>query len=47
MTKEGSTYTLNFMTPGTGFLVTGRDHKSHIIVKVHYFFKNLFLYSWG
>ena len=32
------------MTPGAGFLVLGRDHISHI-VKMHYFFKILLLYS--
>ena len=33
------------MTPGwAGFLVLGRGHLSHI-VKMHYFFKNLLLYS--
>ena len=31
------------MTPGTGVLVLGRGHISHI-VKMHYFFKNLLLY---
>ena len=44
MTKEGSTKILNFMTPGAGVLVLGRGHISHI-VKMHYFFKNLLLYS--
>ena len=44
MTKEGSTKIVNFMTPGTGVLVLGRGHISHI-VKMHYFFKNLLLYS--
>ena len=44
MTKEGSTEIVNFMTPGAGFLVLGRGHISHI-VKMHYFFKNLLLYS--
>ena len=32
------------MTPGAGVLVLGRGHISHI-VKMHYSFKNLFLYS--
>ena len=36
MTKEGSTKTLNFMTPGAGVLVQGCGHKSHK-VKMHYF----------
>ena len=44
MTKEGSTKIVNFMTPGAGILVLGRGHISHI-VKMHYFFKNLLLYS--
>ena len=44
MTKEGSTKIVNFMTPGAGVLVLGRGHISHI-VKLHYFFKNLLLYS--
>ena len=32
------------MTPGAGVLVLGRGHISHI-VKLHYFFENLLLYS--
>ena len=44
MTKEGSTKIVNFMTPGAGVLVLGRGHISHIM-KMHYFFKNLLLYS--
>ena len=44
MTKEGSTKTVFFMTPRAGVLVLGRGHISHI-VKMHYFFKNLLLYS--
>ena len=44
MTTERSTKIVNFMTTGTGVLVLGRTHISHI-VKIHYFFKNLFLYS--
>ena len=35
---------VNFMTPGAGVLVLGRGHISHR-VKMHYFFKNLLLYS--
>ena len=35
MTKEGSTETVNFMTPGTGVLALGCGHISHI-VKMHY-----------
>ena len=44
MTKEGSTKIVNFMTPGAGVFVLGCDHMSHI-VKMHYYFKNLLLYS--
>ena len=44
MTKEGSTKIVNFMTPGAGVLALGHGHISHI-VKIHYFFKNLLLYS--
>ena len=46
MTKEGSTKISNFMTPRAGVLVLGRGHTSHIpVVKMHYSFKNLLLYS--
>ena len=44
MTKEGSTKLVNFMTPGAEVLVLGCGHVSHL-VKIHYFFKNLLLYS--
>ena len=44
MTKEGSTKIVNFMTSRAGVLLLGCDHISHI-VKMHYFFKNLLLYS--
>ena len=44
MTKEGSTKIVNFMTCGAGVLVLGRGYISHI-VKLHYFFKNILLYS--
>ena len=44
MTTEESTKIVNFMTPGTGVLVLGRGHIIHI-VKMHYFFKNILLYS--
>ena len=44
MTKEGSTKIVNFMTPGAGVLVLGCGHISHI-VKMHYLFKDLLLYS--
>ena len=45
MTKEGSTKIVNFMTPRAGFLVLGYGHINHKLVKVHYFLKNLLLYS--
>ena len=44
MTKEGFTKIVTFMTPGAGVFVQGCDHMSHI-VKMHYYFKNLLLYS--
>ena len=44
MTTERSTKIVNFMTPGAGVLVLGRGHISHIM-KMHYFFINLLLYS--
>ena len=44
MTKERSTKIVNFMTPAAGVLAPGRGHISQI-VKIHYFFKNLLLYS--
>ena len=44
MTKEWSTKIVNFMTPGLGVLVLESGDISHI-VKLHYFFKNLLLYS--
>ena len=44
MTKIGSTKIVNFMTPGAGVLVLGRGHISHLM-KIHYFFTNLILYS--
>ena len=37
MTKEWSSKIVNFITPGAGVLVPGRDHISQI-VKIHYFF---------
>ena len=37
----GSTKIVTFMTPGAGVLVLGCGN----IVKMHYFFKNLLLYS--
>ena len=46
MTKDGSTKIVNFMTPGAGVFVLGRDHISHV-VKMRYlnlfFFKSSFL----
>ena len=46
MTKEGSTCTkiINFMTPVAGVLVLGHAHVSHVL-KLHYIFKNVFLFS--
>ena len=44
MTKEGCTKIVNFMNAGSGVLVLGYGHVSHI-VKMHIFFKNLLLYS--
>ena len=44
MTKEGSTKIINSMTPGAEVLVLGHGHISHI-VKMHFFFKNVLLYS--
>ena len=44
MTKEGFNKLVNFMNPGAGCLVQRRDHKSYI-VNIHYFWKNLLLYS--
>ena len=45
MIKKGSTKILNFLTPGAGVLVLRCDLTSYI-VKIHYFFLNLLLYSW-
>ena len=46
MTKEESTKIINFMIPGAGNLVLEYGYRSHIpVVKMHYFFKNLFLYT--
>ena len=44
MNEKGSTKILNFITPGVGVLVLRCGHVSYI-VKIHYFFKNLLLYS--
>ena len=44
MTKEGSTKTVNFMTPWAGVLVLGRGHISHR-VKMYYSFEKFLLYS--
>ena len=43
-TKEGSTKIVNFMTPRSGVLALGRGYISHI-VKMHFSYKNLLLYS--
>ena len=37
MAKEESTKIVNYITPGAGVLVPGREHISYI-VKMHYFF---------
>ena len=44
MTNKGSTKIVDFMTPGTGVIVQRRGHICHVM-KMHYFFKNLLLYS--
>ena len=44
MNKDGSSKIVIYMTPGSGVLVLGRGHINHI-VKKHFFFKNLLLYS--
>ena len=44
MTKDGFNKLVNFMNPGAGCLVQRRDHISYI-VNIHYFWKNLLLYS--
>ena len=44
MTKEGSTKIINFMIPGAGVFVLGCGQISHIVT-MHYFFKNLLLYT--
>ena len=44
MTKEGSTKIVNFMNPVVGVLVLGHGQISNI-GKMHYFCKNLLLYS--
>ena len=43
MIKEGSTKIVNSMTPGSGVLVSGCGHISHI-VKMHYFLSHHLLY---
>ena len=40
ITKIGSTKIVNFMTPGAGVPVLGRDHIG-VILKMHLFFKIL------
>ena len=44
MIKEGSAKIVNSMNPGARGFVLGRGYTSHK-VKMHYFFKNLLLYS--
>ena len=44
VTKEGSNKIVNFMIPRAGVLVLWRVHIINI-VKMHYFFTNLLLYS--
>ena len=44
MNKKGSTKIIYFMTHRIGVLVLGRGHISHTM-KMHYFFKNVLLYS--
>ena len=46
ITKEGSSKIVYFLVPWGRFLVLRRDHLSQI-VKMHYFVKNLFVYSWA
>ena len=43
MTMEGSTKIVNFMTPGAGVLMLGRDHISHYSEDVLY--STLLIYS--
>ena len=45
MTKEGSTIIVSFMIPGARVLVLGYGHIKHI-VKLHYFFFNIFSQAW-
>ena len=46
MAIKGSTKFVNIMTPGAGVLVPGCSYEyTSQIVKIHYFFKNLLLYS--
>ena len=44
MYKEGSAKIVNFMTPKAGIFVLGLGQISHI-VKMHYFFKNILLFT--
>ena len=44
MYHEGSTKFVNFMTTRAGILVLGCGHIKDI-VKIHYFYKNLLMYS--
>ena len=45
LNKESSTKIVNFMTPRAGVFVLGLGHILSNIVKMHYFFKNLLIYS--
>ena len=45
MSMEASTKIVNYMTSGKWVAVLGRGQIGHK-VKLHYFFKNLLLYSW-
>ena len=44
MSKEGSSKIVKFMTPREGILVLGCGQISQV-VKMHYFFKNLLLFT--
>ena len=44
MTEEWFTRIVNFMNPGVGVLLLWCGHISYK-VKIHYFYKNLFLFS--
>ena len=44
VSQEGYTKIVNFLTPRAGIIVLGRGHVSDI-VKIHFFYTNLLLYS--